>query len=471
MAEYYQQAQGVQPLLSTQTQRSQANLLGLPGSSSAQGLPGQLTTARWQAPVAQGLYQLDFPPSLPQPPPTIPILPRQHLQMSLPISQEENYDFVDKPNSEFFCPVSSKILLEPLQTECCGNHISQAVGDKLRNGMQPCPLCKHDRPVTHKDLFFQRKVMELKVFCPYKKEGCVWKGELRDNGIHKKDCPKSPWKCEYCSYEARLESKEGHYSDCSKYPLPCPNKCETLNISRCEVEKHRLVCPQQVVDCVFVSSGCTSKVPRCDVEKHLFICPLQPVDCSLAPAGCTAKVPRRDLADHLVANHIMNATLLNLLEYRQIVSRTTREIQYATRGFSSHELTLSQDQRKSRLFYNFPGEYCFSFEVDERTDSSWQEKRFHPNLYIECGSNDESLTWPIQCQVHLYLLNQRGDHEHRLLMVTLEYRKPWRAWYEYIGEREQCYPMAELVYNQEKNTEYYVDGCLKYQLYLKILPT
>ena len=39
--------------------------------------------------------------------------------------QEREYDFVEQPPEEFFCLVSLAVLLEPYQTQCCGNHLSQ----------------------------------------------------------------------------------------------------------------------------------------------------------------------------------------------------------------------------------------------------------------------------------------------------------------------------------------------------------
>ena len=96
--------------------------------------------------------------------------------LSLMASRYSEYDFVEQPPEEYFCPVSFAVLLEPYQTQCCGNHLSQEAYQRLRG--QPCPLCKEENFTAMKDKFHRRKVLSLKVKCPYKAEGCEWEETL-----------------------------------------------------------------------------------------------------------------------------------------------------------------------------------------------------------------------------------------------------------------------------------------------------
>ena len=204
----------------------------------------------------------------------------------------QDYAFVEQPDQDFYCPVSLEILLEPLQTYCCGQHISQKAADRLIKEGKPCPLCKDENFTTHQDKYFKRKVKQLKVRCLHKKSGCVWVGELGDLNQHSTSCPNRPWKCQHCNFETTYEvGTKDHTPNCTKYPEPCPNCCEI------------------------------GTVHRCDVKKHLLVCPLQLVECEFAHAGCDVKVPRGDLAKHSTENaqhHLMSTTLLNL--------RLTREL-------------------------------------------------------------------------------------------------------------------------------------------------
>ena len=206
---------------------------------------------------------------------------------------QQDYDFVEQPDQDFYCPVSLEILLEPHQTLCCGHHISQEAANRLTREGKPCPMCKSENLATHEDKYFKRSIInKLKVRCPHKKSGCDWMGELGDLNLHSNSCPKRPWKCQHCNFATTYKvGTNDHTPNCTKYPKPCPNCCEI------------------------------GTVPRCDVEKHLLVCPLQLVECEFAQSGCDVKVPRGDLAKHMTENaqyHLMSTTLLNL--------RLTREL-------------------------------------------------------------------------------------------------------------------------------------------------
>ena len=54
--------------------------------------------------------------------------------------RECEFDFVEQPPEDFFCPVSFAVLLEPYLTQCCANQLSQEVYQRLQG--QPCPVCK-----------------------------------------------------------------------------------------------------------------------------------------------------------------------------------------------------------------------------------------------------------------------------------------------------------------------------------------
>ena len=222
---------------------------------------------------------------------------------------EQDYDFVEQPDQDFYCPVSLEILLEPHQTLCCGHHISQEAANRLTREGKPCPMCKSENLATHEDKYFKRSIInKLKVRCPHKKSGCDWVGELGDQNLHSNFCPKRPWKCLHCNFETTyMVGMKDHTPNCPKYPEPCPNRCEIVT------------------------------VPRCDVEKHLLVCPLQLVECEFAQSGCDMKVHRRDLFKHMTENaqhHLMSTTLLNL--------RLTRELHQKMKEKDQQIVNLQQ---------------------------------------------------------------------------------------------------------------------------------
>ena len=189
----------------------------------------------------------------------------EHIEIADQVERE--FYFVEKPDQDLYCPVTLEILLEPHQTDCCGQHISEKAANRIIKDGKPCPMCKDDHFTTHRDKYFKRNTVKtLRVYCFHKKSGCEWTGELGDLNNHSTYCPKRPWKCQYCGLESTFDVVTNkHTPNCDQYPLPCPNECEIGTVPRCDAEKHLLVCPLQLVECEF---GCDAKVVRRDLDRH-----------------------------------------------------------------------------------------------------------------------------------------------------------------------------------------------------------
>ena len=236
---------------------------------------------------------------------------------------EPEYDFVEQPDQDCFCPVSLELLTEPYLTTCCGHHISKQAVDRLIRERKPCPMCKEGDFTAHVDKYFKRKTINtLKVRCPHKKSGCEWVGELGDLHNHSSSCSKRPWKCQYCGLKSTFDvGTNEHIPNCAQYPQPCPNQCEI------------------------------GTVPRCDAEKHLLVCPLQLVECEFANVGCDTKVPRRDLTRHMTENaqhHLMSATLLNLRltrELHQKMEEKDQQIAELKQQLNEHEVKMREESK------------------------------------------------------------------------------------------------------------------------------
>ena len=56
--------------------------------------------------------------------------------------QEQDYEFVQPPDQDYYCPVTLEILLEPLQTYCCGQHISQQAANRIIKMASLAPCAK-----------------------------------------------------------------------------------------------------------------------------------------------------------------------------------------------------------------------------------------------------------------------------------------------------------------------------------------
>ena len=209
------------------------------------------------------------------------------------LATQKEFDFVERPSEDFFCPVTFELLLNPHQTTCCGNHLSEKAVRRLQRDGKPCPVCKEPELSTVQDKFHRRRVSAVHVRCPYTPSGCEWAGEAGQADQHINSCTKRPWKCQYCAFESTHDRKVDHTQSCTHYPTPCPNKCDVETI------------------------------PRCGVEEHLSVCPLELIECKFREAGCDVKVPRRDLKQHMEESqqyHLLSATLLNLKLTKKVIA-------------------------------------------------------------------------------------------------------------------------------------------------------
>ena len=236
--------------------------------------------------------------------------PRDHGQVpsatdNQPRSMQRDYDFVERPSQDFFCPVSLELLLEPQLTSCCGHHLSRDAATRLQREGKACPMCNGQGWNVVLDKYHRRRVHEVRVRCPYKGSGCDWVGEVNGLKAHADSCAKRPWECEYCGLKCTYGEGEGkHWPTCRKFPEPCPNGCEVGSVERCNVEQHRSVCS------------------------------LEPVACEMKEFGCSAVVPRKELATHMRESELQHLTamaVLNLRLSRQLQQDSTERDRKITR--------------------------------------------------------------------------------------------------------------------------------------------
>ena len=238
-----------------------------------------------------------------------------------------DYDFVEKPSKEFYCPVTFDLLREPHQTLCCGNHLSHEAVTKLQQSRDPCPLCNKFAFKTLPDKFFKRKVNDLLVRCLNKGKGCGWVGELGslDQHLNKSlpfegdcqfvtvdcphscgayfqrsqfvelqehetsSCPNRPFACEFCGHKATYNEITGeHCRICEKYPVECPNREQGCQWSGTQGDIGRHLnydsFEGEFEECQFVSVACPHdcnyELQRREIDSHKADdCPNRPFTC------------------------------------------------------------------------------------------------------------------------------------------------------------------------------------------------
>lgn len=150
-----------------------------------------------------------------------------------------NSDFIHPPPDSLNCPICLLPFRDPHLLSCCGAKYCEACIGRVKSATQPCPLCGEQPFNSMLDKSYQRKVLDLKVYCSKKKDGCDWEGELRRLEQHEKeDCG---WAMAQCSYQCggRVFCRDLAKHERDECPLrPVDAKLESF-MHKMEVEKER----------------------------------------------------------------------------------------------------------------------------------------------------------------------------------------------------------------------------------------
>ena len=224
-----------------------------------------------------------------------------------------DYQFVEALPEELTCSICMKVLCQPHLVNCCEQSFCKECLSKWSRRNSRCPHCRSTGFSTIFRTQANRKVGELKVYCPNKQHGC--KAELKIS--------------EYDSHLSLANNK-----GCSYVKLDCPNKC-LAKVFRGKMEAHtRKKCPKRVVSCEWCNSkgeyeliagdhvktcpsfplpcprGCVAKLVRKDLEYHPSTCPLEPIPCPFRGLGCKTTVCRKDLDKHIETSTPQHITVL-----------------------------------------------------------------------------------------------------------------------------------------------------------------
>ena len=378
-------------------------------------------------------------------------------------------EFVD-PVKEFECPLCLHVTRDPNLTSCCGQHFCQVCINQIQTNYQPCPLCKNTKFTVMLDKKQIRKVLELKVYCTMKEQGCSWTGELGGLNRHLEDCqyvtisctkgcgvtlqrhcmavhiaescPKRDFTCKYCGFKSTYEEVcNKHWRKCAKYPLPCPNKCGT------------------------------AKVQRGSLEQHLNKCPLQQVECEFCHAGCKDKIQRKDLKEHIETNLQKHLSLLSIF-----IAKKDKQINHLqSRVQNLENVTLLPPMKFTLYRYSqYDGKWWlsptfFTYPMGHKVQISvWFSKRFkHVRVELQSvkGEFDDHLQWPLHCTLSLQLLDWHGEHHLERSEELKITRNPGNV---SLTDEDNAIVISYIdIQNPRNGAQYLKEDCLHFRVDLK----
>ena len=230
-------------------------------------------------------------------------------------------DFVESPADDLLCKICHYPARDPVLAMCCGHNFCKSCLEFYRQSNVinhgSCPHCHKDTEChTMPDKRTERYVLNLKVFCHHKYQGCNWIGELQALDDHvnknsnnnigcpftelwcsngcgvvmqrrlveghlKSECELREVNCEYCNTTGSYQwINSSHQEECPKYPVECPNHCEVRHVTREEMGGHLEECPLTIVECPYAAVGCESVVRRKEQMEHVMRSVGQHMECN-----------------------------------------------------------------------------------------------------------------------------------------------------------------------------------------------
>ena len=376
----------------------------------------------------------------------------------------KEYLFVEetKKNLEALqCPVCLEIVLHPVQT-FCGHLFCK----KCVRGVTRCPACR-EQFTSMPDHFNNRRVLSLRVKCPFTANGCKWVGDLGEVGDHEAvQCEFQPKPCPYCDFTTiQKEKLQQHLKTCDSHTFPCPNGCGA-SPSRRGLDQHLEECPEQLVQCKFSMLGCDAVLPRKAMEHHVASSAEHSTEFFLQHV-----VKLTDLVSQLCAKTCVSNPLDQKTWLRNTFLRKEPPLTVKMTGF--------QEKKKyDEVWYSDPvyshfGGYKMCLRVDANGVGDGKGTHVSVYAYLMRGDNDANLKWPFKGTIKVSLLNQLEDGQHHTVHVWLPSHTVGKiaAGRVKVGERAviglgqpKFIPQEDLVYNVDQNCQYLKDNTLFFRV-------
>ena len=403
--------------------------------------------------------------------PSIDIVDEPSIVENKPGSAEKDFNFVERPSQDFFCPVSLELLLEPKLTSCCGHHLSLEAATRLQRERKPCPMCNDEGWSAMLDKYHRRRVHEVRVRCRHLNDGCEWVGQVNELKRHAESCEKRPWECGYCALKCTyIKGEKNHWPMCPKFPEPCPNGCEVGSVERCNMEQHLSVCPLEPVACEMKEFGCSVVAPRKELATHMRESELQHLTAMSRLNLSLTRQLQREITD-LKAE--LKTDITKLEDHVQKLHQISEHIEHHTAPqctgcsvFTFSEYSKRKDSdgsSHSTIFYSHHNGYASQLVIVYYAE---YDDDIGAKLRLMKGDYDDQLQWPVNINVCLELLNQAGDHHHVVRYKTLQWNKDER---DHYGKTiDDCLIKYDNLEREGDGVQYMMNDCLKFRVHITI---
>lgn len=278
----------------------------------------------------------------------------RELQTSMPVVNQTvveevaiiDLTFVAPLPKECLCLLCKQLMRDPCHLTCCSSTYCQNCVKRMTTTNSQCVKCSskvYSKVTDNNDVAMKRIIQMLQAYCPMKKNGCLWSGNVVDIETH------LMWG----------EYNPDDTTNCRYLPVPCPKKCLVVVPRREMVEHLHLGCDNRQVECEFCGfkdtatqintvhrKFCVTRTVACPngckmpgiknnrLTSHMEgECPLRHVNCDYQHIGCDehflfkdrVKHNERSLQEHF---HLMSEKLLFLTDENDELRSLCLSVQY-----------------------------------------------------------------------------------------------------------------------------------------------
>ena len=288
-------------------------------------------------------------------------------------------------------------MISPQRRLCCNHHCCLSCFRELQQNATSCPICNRGKVDAVADESLQAHIQELAIYCPHKRSGCQWKGEVREAEIH-----------------LRVGESEG---ECRYVEVPCGNQCGTI-VQRNVLKQHEEVtCPQR------------KELDPTEMTRKLRITIKKNEDLSAQLANmkeeneeCSKRVTV--LEQQLKVAFVELSLLKNKMDESDTMGKSggtakssdfesyLRIIPYEFTFPNYQEHLESKSTWMTQPFFTTQGGYKICVRVAPHGAGNGHKSHVSVHVYLMKGEYDSMLRWPFCGSITIQLLNQMKNQGH-----------------------------------------------------------
>ena len=263
--------------------------------------------------------------------------------------------FLSAISSKYVCVLCHQLLRYPCRVTCCNSPYCRDCIKHLGAASGKCASEKCGKTysivVGKKEEELERKIRQIRVYCPMRENGCKWVGSVEDlETVH--------WTTS--ALDSKVQCDDATSVKCQYQELECPNLCG-LSLPLWLLQEHRLnKCEKEMVACEYCGEEdsaahihsvhhlrCQSFPIQCPnqcgmpgIERHNIVyhvdeeCPFRMVSCEYRHAGCIMEVQAIKLAEHNSEFAVEHLKLMS--EKMRLVSRGNRHLRQKNEVLARH---------------------------------------------------------------------------------------------------------------------------------------